>query len=78
MLLIELRQADSFGKNVVVCSERPIGLIDGTLQGYVKSWQILVREGSDVAEWLDTLVNSGSSRYELADGCLGQYLKEEN
>lgn len=71
MLLIELKQADPLGKTVVVCSERPFGLDDGKLQGCVKSWQIPVREGSSVGAWLNTLVNSGSTRYELTKSPLG-------
>jgi hypothetical protein len=48
MVFIELKQADPLGKTVVVCSERSFGLCDGELQGCVKSWLIMVHEGSSV------------------------------
>ena len=61
-MIIELRQADPLGYTVAVFREGPYVLNSGELEGCVKSWPLAVREGS---EWLDRLVRSGLTRYQL-------------
>ncbi|KAL1963645.1 hypothetical protein VTN77DRAFT_7966 [Rasamsonia byssochlamydoides] len=66
--IIDLRQIDPMGCTVTVCSEGPCVLDNGELEGVAKSWPLDVREGSVVGDWLDKLVRSGSTRYQLIDG----------
>jgi len=64
-VMIELRQVDPLGHTVTVCREGPRVLKSGELEGCVNSWPLAVREGSVVGEWLDRLVRSGLTRYQL-------------
>ena len=74
-VVIELREADPLGHTLVVCRECPYLIQSGEVENCAKSWPLAVRNGSSISEWLDKLVVSGSTRYQLVRG-VGMWLLE--
>ncbi|KAK3940290.1 hypothetical protein QBC46DRAFT_385780 [Diplogelasinospora grovesii] len=68
-IAIELKQTDPLGNNTAVCcSNGPRVLETGELEGCAKTWALATRDGSVVGDWIDRLVETGSTRYRLDQG----------